>query len=66
MADINSNVSENAAQVAYTAFEPVSPPSTQSKPNARDPAAARMTWRYWFVRAMFKLVIRIFMCAKFQ
>ena len=54
-----------APAVPYSAFEPSSPASPQQPQspaaNARRADVSRMTWGYWFVRGMFKLVIRLFM-----
>ena len=56
-----------ATQVGYAAFDSQSPVPAQSSPQiapkARGASASRMTWGYWFVRGMFKIVIRLFMCA---
>jgi hypothetical protein len=57
---------QGATEVAYTTFQPApsaaaQSASTSSSANAVKASKSRMTWGYWFVRGMFKLVIRLFM-----
>jgi hypothetical protein len=65
--DNHADAAQSAIQVPYAAFHSTvadseQRPSLPPSANAHSASASRMTWGYWFVRGLFKLVIRLFMC----